>query len=68
MRDGIKVLIVFFVIAVLGVGITVYNHVSNKVEMNNGTVNGNTVGNLYGEGLFCQFNDKVYFANLKFFD
>ena len=63
MRDSIKVVIVFLVVAVIGAGVTIYNHMSNKVTMNNGKVNGNTVGNLYGDGLFCQYNDKVYFAH-----
>ena len=32
---------------------------------NDGTVLGNTAGNLYNGGLFCEYDGKIYFANHK---
>lgn len=35
----------------------------NKVYYNNDFINGNSAGNLYNGGLFCEKNGTVYFAN-----
>ena len=35
----------------------------NETIMNNGYVNGNTAGNLYNGGLFCEYNGVIFFAN-----
>lgn len=53
---GILILAVF-----LALGL--YSLFSGKVQMNpEGTV-GNTAGNLNNRGLFCEYNDTVYFSN-----
>ena len=36
---------------------------ANAPKYNEGYVNGNTAGNLYNNGFFCEYNDKIYFAN-----
>ena len=35
----------------------------NAHKYNEGYVNGNTAGNLYNNGLLCEYGDKIYFAN-----
>ncbi len=35
----------------------------NRIRYNDGYVNGNTAGNLYNEGYFCEKDGIVYFAN-----
>lgn len=39
-----------------------YN-LNKKTRFNDSYVNGNTAGNLYNGGLFCEYGDTVYFAN-----
>ena len=34
-----------------------------KVKYNEGYVNGNTAGNLYNGGMFCEHNGTIFFAN-----
>ena len=51
---------------VLVVGIAaffVYQHFASKTVFNDGYVNGNTAGNLYNSGLYCEYNGTIYFAN-----
>ncbi|MDD7636062.1 MAG: DUF5050 domain-containing protein, partial [Clostridiales bacterium] len=54
------VLILVLVLAIAG-GITVY--MINRTRFNDDYVNGNTAGNLYNEGLVCEYGDMIYFAN-----
>lgn len=54
------ILIIVLVLAIAG-GITVY--MINRTRFNDDYVNGNTAGNLYNEGLICEYGDMVYFAN-----
>ena len=42
--------------------IVLYNF-SKKTTFNLGNVSGNTAGNLYNNGLFCEYNNKIYFSN-----
>jgi len=55
------ILSVFFIclIAFLFV-LSVFDSITKQ---NDGTVLGNTAGNLYNGGLFCEYNGKIYFAN-----
>lgn len=61
-----KILIAVIAILLLGVlGFGVYT-LSNKQEetiMNSGYVNGNTAGNLYNGGAFCEYNGTIFFSN-----
>ena len=55
------ILIVVFLAVV--VGGFVYKYISTMTHFNEPDTNGNTIGNLYGNGLFCEIDDTVYFAN-----
>lgn len=52
-------LAILFVIA----GYAVFYYVSSKTHFNDSYVNGNTAGNLYNGGIFCEHNGMVYFSN-----
>lgn len=59
----IKGIIIFVVIAaVIAGGLIAYN-ILNRFEYNEDNATGNTTGNLYNEGLFCEYGEYVYFAN-----
>lgn len=60
-RVIIIICVVFLILICAGIGIV--NHQNKKVPKNPvGTV-GNTAGNLYNNGLFCENDGYVYFAN-----
>lgn len=62
MKKKQVVLIILSVIIILG-GMSVFSYFGSKVERNpEGTV-GNTAGNLYNDGLFCENDSLVYFSN-----
>lgn len=46
------------------IAVTVYMLFSQRVKMNEGYVTGNTAGNLYNGGLFCESEGVIYFSNL----
>lgn len=50
---------IILVVAVLGI----FLFFKNRFTYNDENVMGNTAGNLYNEGLFCEYEDTVYFAN-----
>ncbi len=56
-------LILFLLLLALAVGAGIYYHFSRKTKENEGFVNGNTPGNLYNEGLICEYDGIIYFAN-----
>lgn len=58
-----KLLLVILVIAALFTGGVIWRTQSEKVKLNTNYVNGNTSGNLYNAGLFCESNGTVFFAN-----
>lgn len=52
------------IIVVAGIGLSVYFHSKSKNTIyNTFYVNGNSAGNLYNAGLFCENNGCVFFAN-----
>lgn len=62
----LKIIIPIIIVAVIVivVAIMVINKRNlEKTIMNTNYVNGNSGGNLYNAGLFCEFNDTIYFAN-----
>lgn len=61
MKKIIKTLIVFLLI-VLAVWSAVYFYL-NRMKYNDAYVNGNSSGNLYNAGLFCESNGTIFFAN-----
>lgn len=62
MKNVKAVIISVAVILVIGIAIFFYAG-SSKFEYNEDGAKGNTNGNLYNEGLFCQYGDEVYFSN-----
>lgn len=59
-----KLIIIFCIILVLGLTAAWFiNQHMHRVIMNTGYVNGNTPGNLYNAGLFCESNGEVFFSN-----
>lgn len=56
------ILTIIMVVLLGGTGIYFWN-IKNQTIMNNGYVNGNTAGNLYNGGAFCEFNGTIYFSN-----
>lgn len=59
----LKLILVLFLILLLGGGITVYTYFKGQVPENPAGTVGNTPGNLYNKGLFCENDGKVYFSN-----
>lgn len=57
-----NIIVVVTLAAVLGL-IMVITFLNRRVSMNDESVLGNTAGNLYNDGLFCEYDGKVYFAN-----
>lgn len=55
----------FITIAIILILIAVFCliHFLNRTKMNSGYVNGNSAGNLYNGGLFCESNGTVFFSN-----
>lgn len=56
-------LIIMILILILIIGIGVFSSFRSKTKYNDHFVNGNTAGNLYNAGLFCESNGSVFFAN-----
>lgn len=63
MNAVVKRIIVISVVVAFVVSIGIYKYQDSKVYYNDMAINGNTIGNLYGDGLFCEANGVVYFAN-----
>lgn len=62
MKKGLLILAVVCCAAVVGV-LGIYSHQKSKIQYNSSYVNGNTAGNLYNAGLFCENSGTVFFAN-----
>lgn len=58
-----KKIILLFILLLVFISLCLLNMWGHQVKRNNGIVVGNTAGNLYNKGLFCEFDDTVYFAN-----
>ena len=56
------ILIIILLVLVVG-GLSVFAYFKNKVPENPAGTVGNTAGNLYNDGLFCENEGKVYFSN-----
>lgn len=56
-------LIVFIIILIVAIGAGIAIHMLSRTRFNDDYVNGNTAGNLYNEGLVCEYDDMIYFAN-----
>lgn len=60
-----KKILIFITIIILGLAAFAYIQLFGKKEttMNTDYVNGNTAGNLYNGGLFCESNGTIFFSN-----
>lgn len=57
---------ILIILCILGVGIyAIYNHIISRDYYNDSYVNGNTAGNLYNSGLFCEYDGIIYFSNIN---
>lgn len=54
------VLIIILVIIIL---LSVSYRFNKETTFNSGNISGNTAGNLYNNGIFCEYNGKIYFSN-----
>jgi len=57
-----RVLIILSVITVIGI-IAVFAYSSNRTYLNDEDLVGNTAGNIYNGGLFCERDGRIYFSN-----
>lgn len=57
----IRLLLVLLFLGI--VGLFIMKYYTSKIIYNTNYVNGNTAGNLYNTGLFCESNGVVFFAN-----
>lgn len=62
MKKTKLILIIILLVLVVG-GLSVFAYFKNKVPENPAGTVGNTAGNLYNDGLFCENEGKVYFSN-----
>lgn len=62
MKKNFIIVGILLLILIGAVGFTFY-YFQNKTYYNSDFVNGNSAGNLYNGGLFCEKNGTVYFAN-----
>ena len=62
MKKALKWIIPVLCAALLVSAVFLYKYI-NRVRYNDSYVNGNTAGNLYNAGYFCEHNGIVYFAN-----
>ena len=61
MKKKISIIIAVIVIIALIAAAAIFHYLSNRTHFNEGYVNGNTAGNLYNGGLFCEYDGTVYF-------
>ena len=63
MLSTIKNVFLFLLIITIAVGTGIFIYSANRTYLNNEKEVGNTTGNIYNGGLFCEKNGKIYFSN-----
>lgn len=63
MKRKWPIIIIILLLILAGVGVFAFYRFQTKVHYNTDYVNGNSAGNLYNGGLFCEKDGTVYFAN-----
>lgn len=63
MNKNIKIILITILIVGLLVVLTLLSSRQSSVHVNDESVTGNTASNLLNNGLFCEYDDMVYFAN-----
>ncbi len=61
--NKVKTFLILFIILVLMGGLLFLSYIFNKIPENPAGTVGNTGGNLYNNGLFCENEGQVFFAN-----
>ena len=56
-------LIIAIVVLVIIVGVIIFLYNTFRMRFNDTYVNGNSAGNLYNSGTFCESGDTIFFAN-----
>ena len=56
------IILILVAVGIIG-GLGYYKYINTVTYYNDPGTNGNTIGNLYGNGLFCETDGVVYFAN-----
>lgn len=59
----IKRILILAVIILIIAGYFIFNYFINRTHWNDTFVNGNTAGNLYNNGIFCEHDGTIYFSN-----
>lgn len=67
MKKILKIVIFILILLAIAGGIVAYI-LLNKFEYNDENATGNTAGNLYNGGLFCEYDNYIYFSNPSDFD
>ena len=62
MKKVLKI-IIFIVVILAVIGVIVAYILLNRFEYNDENATGNTAGNLYNGGMFCEYEDYIYFSN-----
>ena len=63
MASKAKTILILTILIALAAGIGIWRYLSTRTLFNTGYPEGNTAGNLYNTGLFCESDNVVYFAN-----
>lgn len=59
----IRRVLIVCIILIIAAGCGIYAYLSTRTIFNDTYVNGNTPGNLYNNGVFCEHNGTIYFSN-----
>lgn len=59
-----KTLIILISLTFLGL-LILFVRTNNKTYFNDDNYEGNTIGNIYNGGMYCQYNNKIYFSNIN---
>ena len=62
LKRSVKFIIPAVVVVLIVVAVVVHA-LPKKKQTNSADAAGNTAGNLMNGGLFCEYNNKIYFAN-----
>lgn len=62
MKNKFKFIILAIIIIILLLP-PIYQYFSGRTHFNDSFANGNSAGNLYNNGIFCEYQDTIYFSN-----
>lgn len=65
MNKKLKIILIIFVIISIFAAIIIINAINNKTRLSEPQTAGNTAGNLYNRGLFCEKDGYIYFSNFN---